>query len=150
MAEVQPETLADQVFHRLLSLQHTSRRHTRQLIDERGLSPRDFSVLRYLLEAGSATVGQVQAYLHKSLSTTSALIAQMEAKDYVSRTRSREDNRVVIVTLTAKGHEIAENTPMRGLPLLRRRLRSLSPPRLSEMLGVLNELMQLMEATNPE
>jgi DNA-binding MarR family transcriptional regulator len=139
------EPLSDQVFHRFLVLQHTLRRHARALIDERGLTPRDLSVLRYLLESESATVGQVQAFVHKSPSTTSSLIAQLEDKGYVTRTRSQEDQRVVIVELTVAGRQIAKNTPLAGLPLLRRRLRNLSEERLSEIDGVLNEIMQLME-----
>jgi len=144
------EPLSDQVFHRFLALQHYLWRHARQLIDERGLSTRDLSVLRYLLELESATVGQVQAFMHKSPSTTSSLIAQLEEKGYVTRTRSRQDNRVVIVEMTSVGREIAENTPLGGLPLLRRRLGNLSEERLSEINAVLNEIIQLMEAADIE
>jgi DNA-binding MarR family transcriptional regulator len=144
------EPLSDRVFHRFLALQQTLRRHARQLIDERGLTPRDLSVLRYLLEGESATVGQVQAFTHKSPSTTSSLIAQLEEKGYVTRTRSQEDNRVVIVELTPAGQQIVENTPLGGLPLLRLRLRSLSAERLSEIDDVLNEIARLMEVTDIE
>jgi DNA-binding MarR family transcriptional regulator len=144
------EPLSDQVFHRFLALQHYLRRNARQLVDERGLTPRDLSVLRYLLELESATVGQVQAYIHKSPSTTSSLIAQLEEKGYLTRTRSDEDNRVVIVELTHLGQEIAENTPLGGLPLLRRRLANFPRQRLSEIDDVLREIRQLMEAVDIE
>ena len=144
------DPLSDQVFHQLLTFQHNFRRHARQLADEHDLTPRDFSVLRYLLEIGSATVGEIKAYIHKSLSTTSMLISQLEEKGRVTRTRSQEDNRVVIVQLTIDGKEIAENTPMKGMPLLRRRLGTLSEHRLLEMLGVLNEIVTLMEGTETE
>ena len=138
--------LSDRVFHRFLALQHYLRRHARQLIDERGLRPRDLSVLRFLLESEAATVGQVQGFVHKSPSTASSMVAQLEEKGYVTRTRSPADNRVVIVELTPVGREIAESTPLAGLPLLRRRLRSLSQERLAEIDGVLKELEGLMEA----
>ena len=141
------EPLADQVFHRFLALQHYLRRHARQLIDERGLTPRDLSVLRYLLESDSATVGQVQAFMHQSPSTTSSLIAQLEAEGYVTRTRSHRDNRVVIVELTSVGKEVTDNTPLGGLPLLRRRLAELPQERLSEMDDVLHEIANLMGVT---
>jgi DNA-binding MarR family transcriptional regulator len=138
------EHLSDQVFHSFLSLRHDVRRHARQMIDERGLTPRDFSVLRFLLEVDSAAIGQVQAFVHKSPSTTSALIDQLESKGYLTRTRSQEDNRVVIVKLTPSGREIAENTPLRGLPLLRRCLHTLPEARLREMLSVLEEIKTMM------
>ncbi len=139
------EPLSDQVFHRFLALRRNVRRHTRQLIDERGLTPRDLSVLRYLWESASATVGQVQAFMHQSPSTTSTLVAQLEDKGYVTRTRSQQDNRVVIVELTPAGLEIVENTPLGGLPLLRRRLAGLPHDRLSQIDAVLCEIAQLME-----
>jgi DNA-binding MarR family transcriptional regulator len=142
------ESLSDQVFHRFLTLQHDLRRHARSLIDERGLTPRDLSVLRYLVESGSATVGQVQSFVHKSPSTTSTLIAQLEEKGYLTRTRSPQDNRVVVVALTATGRQVAESTPLGGLPLLRRRLANLSHERLAEIDGVLREIMELMEASD--
>ena len=144
------EPLSDQVFHRFLALQHYLRRHARQLIDERGLTPRDLSVLRYLLELGAATVGQVQAFVHKSPSTTSSLLAQLEEKGYITRTRSEKDNRVVIVELTPSGRELIRSTPLGGLPLLRRRLADLSQGRLSEIDGVLTQIAQLMEAGDVE
>jgi DNA-binding MarR family transcriptional regulator len=95
-------------------------------------------------------VGQAQAFVHKSPSTTSSLIAQLEEKGYVTRTRSQEDNRVVIVELTTLGQEIAENTPLGGLPLLRRRLGKLSEKRLTEIDSVLTEFMQLMGVAESE
>ena len=142
------EPFSDQVFHHLLSLIRHTRQYGRQIIDARGLTPRDFSVLRYLLENGSATVGQVQAFVHKSPSTTSALIAQLEDKGYATRTRSQEDNRVVIVDLTPLGQDIAKKTPLGGLPLLRRRLSQLSEKRLVEINEVLEEIMELMESSD--
>jgi len=143
-----PESFSDHVFHLFLTLQRHSQRYARQLLDERELTPRDLSVLRYLRETRSATVGQVQTYLHKSPSTTSTLIADLEEKGYLTRTRSQEDNRVVIVELTPIGLDVAEKTPLGGLPLLRSRLSQLNESRLAEIEGVLIEIIQLMEAPN--
>ena len=140
------EPFSNQVFHHLLSLIHRTRQYGRQIIAEGDLTPRALSVLRFLLETETATVGQVQTYLHKSPSTTSALIAQLETKGYLTRRRSQEDNRVVIVTLTLMGYDIAKNTPLGGLPLLHHRLEQLPEERLAEIDGVLTEIMGLMEA----
>lgn len=142
------EPLSDQVFHRFLALLRYTRQHAHQMTDEQGIRPREFAVLRFLLESGPATVGQVGAYLHKSASTTSALIAQLEQAGYVTRTRSQADNRVVIVELTPAGRDIAERTPLGGLPLLRRRLRMLSEERLVQINDVLAEIMKLMEVAD--
>jgi len=144
------EPFSDQVFHHLLSLIRHTHQYGRQIIAEGDLTPRALSVLRFLLDTESATVGQVQAYVHKSPSTTSALIAQLEARGYLTRRRSQEDNRVVIVALTPMGYDIAKNTPLGGLPLLHRRLEQLPEQRLAEIDGVLTEIMRLMEAIEGE
>lgn len=136
--------LAGEVFNRFLKLTQHLRQYSHRMKDQ-GIHPRDYSVLRYLLEAGPATVGQIQEYLHKSPSTTSSLIAQLEDDGRVTRTRSLEDNRVVIVELTPAGKEIAEGNPMGGLPLLRQRLRGLSRERLLVLDDALTEIMELVE-----
>lgn len=141
------EPYSDQVFHQFLALLRHKRQYARQIEGERGIKPRDFSVLRFLWESGPATVSQVGAYLHHSPSTTSTLVAQLEEAGYVSRSRSDADNRVVIVSLTAAGQEIAEQAPFGGLPLLRRRLSHLPEARLRQINDVLVELMQLMEGS---
>ena len=139
-------TLSDKAFRRVLALLRYARQHARQLIDKRGIKPRQFSVLRYLLDSGPVTVGQVQNFVQNSPSTTSKLIAQLEESGYVTRTRSSDDNRVVIVELTDLGRDLAQTTSLVGLPLLRRRLRGLPQERLVEIDDVLQEIMRLMGA----
>ena len=141
------KALSDQVFHRFLRLLRYVRQQARQM-KGKGIGPRDFAVLRYLLEEGPATVGEVRVHLQKSPSTTSTLIADLEEAGYVTRTRSKKDNRVVLVELTSTGQNIAQNTPLTGLPLLRRQLRTLPQERLQLIDGVLAEILGLMEVTD--
>jgi DNA-binding MarR family transcriptional regulator len=68
----------------------------------------------------------------------------------VTRTRSAEDNRVVIVELTPTGQEAAMATPLGGIVLLRRRLRTLAPERLAVIDAALTDLLQLMEVKESE
>lgn len=138
------EEYASEVFHRFLRILRFLRQHALQM-NSQGISPRDYAALRFLLESGPATVGQMQAYLHKSASTISAMIAQLEEQRYLSRTRSRDDNRVVIVELTSAGRDIAEHTQLGGLPLLRHQLRRLPHERLESLDQALSEITALME-----
>ena len=138
------EPLSDQVFHQVLSLLRLHRQYARKIVDEQGIKPRDMSVLRYLSEHDAVTVSQVQQYIHHSPSTTSTMLSKMEEDGYVTRTRSESDNRVVLITLTDAGRALLIGTPLGGLPLLRRQLQALSADRLNEMLGVLEEIQQLM------
>jgi DNA-binding MarR family transcriptional regulator len=138
--------LSEEVIHKFLSLNRFLRQYARQMTSH-GIRPRQFAVLRLLLESGPATVGQVQAYLYLSASTTSMIIAQLEEAGYVTRTRSEEDNRVVVVELTAAGRSIAQNTPLGGITLLRQRLDTLPQARLLLLDQALAEIMRLMEVT---
>jgi hypothetical protein len=57
---------------------------------------------------------------------------------------------VVIVELTALGRQSAENTPMGGLPLLRRHLSQLTQEQLIEIDSVLSEITRMMEVIEIE
>lgn len=139
---------ADQVFHKFLDMMRFKRQYAHRFIDEHGIKPRELSMLLFLSETERATVGQAQAYIHQSASTTSALIAKLEKAGLVTRTRSKKDNRVVNVALTADGRDVVAHTPLGGLPLMRRNMRQLPEERLVQIHDVLVELMQMMESDN--
>jgi DNA-binding MarR family transcriptional regulator len=143
------EELSSAVLHKFLLFYRFLRHYARQM-DSQGLRARDFSVLRFLLENSPVTVGQVQSYLYQSPSMTSTILAQMEDAGLVTRTRSAEDNRVVIVELTPAGYDAAQQTPMGGIPLLRRRLPALPPEKLHVLDEALTILMELMEVDEVE
>lgn len=140
--------LASETLHKFLTINRFLRQYARQM-DGSGIHPRDFSVLRFLIEHESATVGEVQDYLYCSASVASAVISKLEESGYVTRTRSRVDNRVVIVEPTADGQALTAKMPLGGIALLRRRLPSLDPERLARMNEALADIMELMEVTQP-
>ena len=143
------KNLSAETIHRFLQINRHLRRYHHQM-GEHGVHPRTLSILRFLMESGPATVGEVQAYLYRSPSTTSAVIAKLEEKGYVTRTRSKQDNRVVIVELTSIGEDIAQNTPLGGIPLLRQQLDTLPDSELHLLNDALSKLMALMEVTDTE
>jgi len=141
--------LANDALHKFLTLHRHLRQVARQL-DDQGLRPRQFAVLFYLLEEDSATVSEIQEYLYTSPSSASTIISQLEEAGYVTRTRSASDNRVVNVELTAAGRHITQNTPLRGIALLRRRLDTLSEDRLKMLDEAMSDLIRLMEVDDRE
>lgn len=141
--------LASSALHKFLLIHRHLRQYARTM-DDQGLRPRQFAVLRFLLENGPATVTEIQAHLYTSASTASAVLTQLEEAGYASRTRSDEDSRVVIIDLTAAGRELASRAPLGGIVLLRRRLPTLPEDRLRQIDEALSEIMQLMEVTEAE
>jgi DNA-binding MarR family transcriptional regulator len=127
-----------------LSLYRYVRHYGRQMQQE-GISGRKVSTLRYLAEAGPLAVGQLGDYLCINDSSTSTTIADLKKRGYVTRTRSPDDNRVVMVEITDQGRELVAQTPLGGIPLLREALKKLPPDRLSlvhEALQTMNELLE--------
>jgi DNA-binding MarR family transcriptional regulator len=129
--------------HKFLTIYRYLRTYSRQMHSE-GLSGRKIATLRHLLETEPLTVGQIRDYLYISDSTTSELVAKLEEAGCVQRTRSEEDNRVVLVSLTPAGREFAQSAPLGGIPLLRERLKALPVERLILIDEALAEIKQLL------
>jgi len=142
--DVVDQPLFLETIHTFLSVYRYLRRYSRQMHEE-GLSGRQVSALRYLLEAGPRTIGQLRDYLYLNDSTTSELVTKLEQAGHVARARSEADNRVVIVTLTPAGRDAALKAPLQGIPLLREKLRALPPRRLARVRDALQELQALLE-----
>jgi DNA-binding MarR family transcriptional regulator len=145
----QDRTLSGSALHKFLLIYRHLRRYARQM-GENDVHPRQISVLRFLIEHGPATVGDIQSYLYTSASTASNLIAKLEEAGYATRTRSIDDNRVVIVEATPAGRKIANSTPLGGIGLLRARIDSLPEDRLRLIDEALGELMRMMEVSDEE
>lgn len=142
MDETEQELYAETI-HTFLTLYRYLRRYSCEM-QSQGLSGRKIAALRYLLEAGALSIGQLRDYLYINDSTTSELVTQLEQAGYITRVRSSADNRVVIVALTPAGREMAQSVPLGGIPLLRERLKTLSPERLSLIYTALKELKELL------
>ncbi len=144
MSGVDEQDLFTATMHAFLSVYRYLRRYSRQMQEE-GISGRQVSTLRYLLEAGPRTIGQLRDYLYLNDSSTSELVTRLEQAGLVVRARSEPDSRLVVVTLTPAGREVALKTPLRGIPLLREKLKALPPQRLARIRDVLVELRDLLE-----
>ena len=136
--------LTKETVKRFLQLNRHMRQAARQ-ITSYGIRPRDFSILSHIEETGPLTVGEIQEYILSSPSTASTVVAKLEGDGYVTRTRSKEDNRVVFVELTDAGRELAVRTPMQGVPLLRRRLEALPEDDIRRINDALGDILRLME-----
>jgi DNA-binding MarR family transcriptional regulator len=139
-----PERLYEQTIQEFLSLYRYLRHYGRRMHQE-GISGRKISTLRYLVEAGPLTVGQLSDYLCINDSSTSTTIADLKKRGYVTRTRSPEDNRVVLVEITEQGRELLAHIPLGGIPLLREVLKTLPPERLTPIYEALKAMNELLE-----
>ena len=80
-----------------------------------GLTYTQYVVFMVLWEKESVTVGQLGSILHLDAGTLTPLLKNLEKEEYVTRNRSKEDERVTIVTITKKGDSLKEKC--KNIPL---------------------------------
>lgn len=80
-----------------------------QIVDEEGLCLSDFMVLEVLLHKGSMTISEIGEKVLLAAPSMTSAIDRLEKLEYVVRKSSKEDRRIRLVELTAKGRKfIAE------------------------------------------
>jgi DNA-binding MarR family transcriptional regulator len=83
----------------------------------RGLSPAQWSVLRYLARANrfSRTASAFADYHATTRGTASQTVNSLVAQGYVKKTRSREDGRSSVLDLTRTGRKLLAHDPRNAL-----------------------------------
>lgn len=80
----------------------------RPYLDELDISYPQYLVLMVLWEVQEATVSEICDKLYLDTGTITPMLKRMEAKGLVARTRQKEDERVVQITLTPKGKALKD------------------------------------------
>ncbi|MCR5227925.1 MAG: MarR family transcriptional regulator [Eubacterium sp.] len=73
-----------------------------------GLTYTQYVVFMVLWEQESVTVGQLGSTLHLDAGTLTPLLKKLEKDGYVTRERSKEDERVTVISITKKGNSLKE------------------------------------------
>ncbi len=73
-----------------------------------GLTYTQYIVFMVLWEKDSVTVGQLGNILHLDNGTLTPLLKNLEKEGYIKRKRSKEDERVMTITITEKGNALKE------------------------------------------
>lgn len=77
-------------------------------LESLGITYPQFLVLLVLWEEDGQSVNQIAEKLILNTNTITPLLKRMEQMDLISRTKSKEDERMVMVNLTPKGQEMQE------------------------------------------
>lgn len=83
-------------------------REYQPFLDKLGITYPQYLVMLVLWENNSVSVNEIASRLVLNTNTITPLLKRLEAIDLIYRTRSKEDERKVIVSLTPKG-EIMQN-----------------------------------------
>ena len=77
-------------------------------LKELGITYTQYITFLVLWEKDGITVGEICERLMLDNGTVSPLLKKMEKSGYITRSRSAEDDRVVVITLTEQGREMQE------------------------------------------
>ncbi|MCR4691139.1 MAG: MarR family transcriptional regulator [Lachnospiraceae bacterium] len=66
-------------------------------------SKNEVMILWLLYRKNEVNMSEIAEYIHAPLNTATGIIGRMEKSDMVSRTRSKEDKRVVLITFSENG-----------------------------------------------
>lgn len=103
------------VLHREIMQQY------RPILDAIGLTYPQYIAMMVLWENGQQTVNQLGEKLNLDNGTVTPLLKRLESKKLVTRTRSKADERVVLIALTEEGEILKEKAscvPMKILKAL--------------------------------
>jgi MarR family transcriptional regulator, organic hydroperoxide resistance regulator len=109
-----PLQLGNQICFAIYSAAHAFNRVYKPLLDRLGLTYPQYLVMLVLWEQDGVTVKEIGQRLHLDSGTLTPLLKRLEAAQLLKRTRSTEDERQVLISLTPQG--LAVKDKARGVP----------------------------------
>lgn len=113
-----PPPLDDQLCYAIYSAGIAIQRVYKPLLDELGLTYPQYLVLNVLWRDDKQTVGVIAEKLALESSTLTPLLKRLETAGLLRRTRNPDNERQVIVTLTADGRALQSRAGCLGQALL--------------------------------
>ncbi len=107
-------TLDQQLCFALYGASMAIGRAYKPLLDALEITYPQYLVLSTLWEGGAQSVGAIADRLALESSTVTPLVKRLEQSDFVVRNRNPEDERQVVVSLTAKGTRLREKARCLG------------------------------------
>src|ERR1700748_2899669 len=107
--------LDNQICFAVYSAAHAFNRVYKPLLDRLGLTYPQYLVMLVLWERDGVPLKDIGARLVLDSGTLTPLLKRLEAAQLIKRTRSTEDERQVLIALTAQGQALKEKA--RSMPL---------------------------------
>lgn len=145
MARRQTNSLDDRVAFALAKVGALLVQREREDADRHGLYPTQLRILDHALaDEGRATPSELALVQGVSLATISDSLAAMESKGLITRERSTQDARRVVIRLTARGRRIA-NHRRGNASLLTQLAGSLQPHEQTALLAATQKLVAALQ-----
>jgi DNA-binding MarR family transcriptional regulator len=138
-----PLRLDNQICFAVYSAAHAFNRVYKPLLDRLGLTYPQYLVMLVLWERDDVPVKDIGERLFLDSGTLTPLLKRLEAAHLVKRTRSREDERQVLIALTPQGHALKDKA--RAVP---QSILAASDCSVSELVAMKDEIVALRDRLN--
>lgn len=115
----------DPILETFVFLYTESRRATKDIAREHGLTGPQVTVLKLLEGVGDLSLSELSERIQARNSTITGIVDRMERDGLVVRRRSERDRRVVEIVLTPRGQTLARAIPVQPMQMFASALRSL-------------------------
>src|SRR5262249_7712514 len=146
-AETKPHL--DAIVETIIYLYTESRRLTKGMAREVGLTGPQLTVIKLLEQLGDLSLSTLSEHIRAKNSTVTGIIDRMEREGLVRRERSPTDRRVVYIRLTDKGTRLARQIEVEPMEIFRGALLSLTQADLRELLRILSKLQKRVRSRVP-
>lgn len=131
--------LANQLCFPLYAASKEIVRHYKPFLDELDMTYTQYIAMMVLWEHKEVTVKELGQYLYLDSGTLTPLLKTMEKKGWVERNRSKEDERVLNVTITEHGDALREKAVC--VPEQMAACVKLEPEEAAELYRILNKIL---------
>ncbi|TYO64893.1 MarR family transcriptional regulator [Bradyrhizobium hipponense] len=138
-----PLRLDNQICFAVYSAAHAFNRVYKPLLDRLGLTYPQYLVMLVLWERDDVPVKDIGERLFLDSGTLTPLLKRLEAAHLVKRTRSSDDERLVLIALTPQGHALKEKA--RAVP---QSILAASDCSVSELVTMKDEIVALRDRLN--
>ena len=135
--------LDNQICFAVYSAAHAFNRVYKPLLDRLGLTYPQYLVMLVLWERDGVPVKEIGERLFLDSGTLTPLLKRLEQAGQIKRTRSTEDERQVLIGLTAQGHALKDKA--RAVPPS---ILAASECSVTELLAMKNEIVALRDRLN--
>jgi len=120
--------------------------HSKRMVKATGMTVPQLLILQCIAETRKASIGAVAARVNLSQATVTSVVDRLQSQGLVTRERSGEDKRVVLVRLTADGERKLETAPEPMQAGFIRAFQALEPWERHMLLSALERVAVMMDA----
>ncbi|MBC8524357.1 MAG: winged helix-turn-helix transcriptional regulator [Chlorobium phaeobacteroides] len=124
--------------------------HSRRLYRECNTTSPQISCLNTLAKKGNQTLSALSQDMHLSVSTVNGIIDRLELRGMVSRTRSIQDQRKVVLSITQAGTDMLNTIPELMQDIYAQAFTRLSPENQDALSQLLEQLADHFTPTEKE